>query len=85
MTGCLHPTTTENLPILAGIQPAELRRSGATLSLARGATEPGQLLHSVPTGPSSANSRRLKSRHPFEPAAQHLTCSSDNDKKRAAQ
>ena len=79
MTGCLRPTTTDNLPILAGIQPAELRRSGATLSLARGATEPGQLLHSVPTGPSSANSRRLKSRHPFAPTAQHLISLSDNN------
>jgi len=40
MTGCLRPTPADNLPILAGIQPAELRRNGATLSLARRATEP---------------------------------------------
>jgi len=33
VTGCLRPTPADNLPILAGIQPAELRRSGATLSL----------------------------------------------------
>ena len=31
--GCSHPTPTEDLPVLAGIQPAELRRLGATLSL----------------------------------------------------
>jgi len=41
--------------------------------------EPGQLLHSALTRPSSANVRRLKSRHPFVPAAQYLISSSDND------
>jgi len=45
--------------ILAGIQPAELRRNGATLSLARRAMEPVDLLHSALTRPSSANARRL--------------------------
>jgi len=43
--GCLHPTPADNLPILTDIQPAELRRSGATLSLAHRAMEPGHLLH----------------------------------------
>ena len=38
---CLRPTPVDNLPILAGIQPAELRRSGATLRLGRRAMEPG--------------------------------------------
>ena len=33
VTGCLHPTPVDNRPILAGIQPAEHRRRGATLSL----------------------------------------------------
>jgi len=41
VTGCLHPTPADNLPILAGIQPAELSRRGATLSLGRCAMEPG--------------------------------------------
>jgi len=31
--GCLRPTPADNLPILAGIQPAELRHKRATLSL----------------------------------------------------
>ena len=35
VTGCLRPTPADNLPILAGIQPVELRRNEATLSLAR--------------------------------------------------
>ena len=34
VTGFLRPTPTEDLPVLAGIQPAELRQLGATLSLA---------------------------------------------------
>ena len=32
VTGCLCPTPTDHLPVLSGIQPAELRRLGATLS-----------------------------------------------------
>ena len=67
VTGCLCPTPADNLPILTGIQPVELRRNGATLSLARSAMEPGHLLHSALTRPLSANARCLKSRHPFVP------------------
>jgi len=47
--------------------------------------EPGHLLHSALTRPSSANARRLKSRHTFVPAAQQLNSSSDNNNIRAAQ
>jgi len=43
VTGCLRPTPADNLPMLAGIQPAELCRSGATLPLARCAREPAPL------------------------------------------
>jgi len=55
----------DNLPILAGIQPAELRHSGVTLFLGRRAMEPGHLLHSALTRLSNTDARRLKSRHPF--------------------
>jgi len=85
VTGCLRPTPVDNLPTLAGIQPAELRRNGATLSLGRCAMKPGHLLHSALTLPSSANARRFKSRHPFVPAVQHLISLSDNNNIRAAQ
>jgi len=85
VTECLRPTPADNLPILAGIQPAELRRSGATLSLARRAMEPGHLLHSALTRPSSADARRLNSRHPFVPVAQQLISLSDNNNISAAQ
>ena len=79
VTSCLRPTPVDNLPILAGIQRAELRRNGATLSLARRAMEPGHLLHSALTCPPSADARPLKSRYPFVPAAQQLIKSSDNN------
>jgi len=81
VTGYLRPTPPDNLHISAGIQPAELLRKGATLSLARRAMEPGHLLHSALTCPLSGNTRRLKSRHPFPfvPATQQLVSSSDNN------
>jgi len=60
-------------------QPAELHCSGATLYLARRAMEPGHLLYSALTRPSSAVARRLKSRHPFVSSAQNLISSSDNN------
>ena len=66
-------------PIFAGIQPAEFRRRGATLSPGRRAMEPGNLLHSALTRPSGAATRRLKSRHPFAPAAQQLISFTDNN------
>ena len=33
VTGCLRPTPTDHLPVLSGIQPAELFQMGATISL----------------------------------------------------
>jgi len=87
VTGCLRPTLADNLPILAGIQPAELRRKGTTLSLERRAMELGHLLHSALACPPGANAPRRKSRHrhPFVPAAQQLISLSDNNNMRAAQ
>jgi len=85
VTGCLRPAPADNLPILAGIQPAEIHRRGATLSLGCRAVEPGNLLHSALTRPSGAAARRLKSRHPFVPAAKQLISFSDNNNVRAAQ
>jgi len=46
--------------------------------------QPAHLLHSALTRPSSANARRLKSRHPFVPAAQQLISFSDNNNIRSA-
>ena len=46
VTGCLRPTPLDNLSVLAGIQPPEFRREEATLSLARRALNPDNLIHS---------------------------------------
>ena len=63
VTGCLRPTPTDNLPVLSGIQPAELRRLGATLSMAnRSSLDPGHILHGQLTKPRAASKERLKSR-----------------------
>jgi len=65
VTDYMRRTPADNLPILAVIQPSELRCKGSTLSLACSAMEPGHLLHSVLTCPSSANARRFKIETPI--------------------
>ena len=73
-TECLRPTPTDHLPILSGIQPAELRRLGATLSLAhRGSLDPDHILHGLLSGSSDTRQARLRSRRPFVPAARNLS------------
>ena len=72
VTGCLLPTPTDYLTVLAGIPPAELRRRQATLTLARRALEPNHLLHHKIISSELRQSRRLKSRHSFVPAAREL-------------
>ena len=73
ITGCLRPTPTDYLPILAGIQPAELRQLGATLSLAyRGSLDPDHILYELFDGSPDGHRERLKSRRPFGPAAWKL-------------
>ena len=73
VTGCLRLTPTDYLPVLAGIQPAELRRLGATLFLAyRGSLDPSHILYELLAGSPDGYRERLKSRRPFVPAAQKL-------------
>ena len=73
VTGCLHPTPTDHLPVLPGIQPAELHRLRATLSLAyRGSLDPDHILHGLLSGSSDTRQMRLRSRRPFVPAARNL-------------
>ena len=52
VTGCLHPTPTNHLSILPGIQPTKLCQLEATL-------------FSAYCGSSDACHERLRSRHPF--------------------
>ena len=73
VTGCLRPTPTNYLPVLSGIQPAELRRLGATLFLAyRGSLDPDHILHGLLSGSSDTRQVRLRSGRPFVPGAQNL-------------
>ena len=73
VTGCLRPTPTDHLPVLSGIQPAELRRLGATHSLAhRGSLDPDHILYGFLSGSSDTHQVRLKSRSLFVPAARNL-------------
>ena len=73
VTVCLRPTPTDHLPVLSGIQPAELRRMGATLSLAyRGFLDPDHILHGLLSGSSDTGQVRLRSRRPFVPGARNL-------------
>ena len=73
VTGCLRPTPTDNLPVLSGIQPAELRRLGATLSLAyRGSLDADHNLHGLLRRSSDTGQVRLRSRRPFVPGVRNL-------------
>ena len=73
VTGCLRPTPTDHLPVLSGIQPAELRRLEATLSLTyRGSLDPDHILYGLLSGSSDTRQVRLRSRRLFVPAARNL-------------
>ena len=73
VTGCLCPTLTDHLPVLSGIQPAELCRMGATLSLAyHGSLDPDHILYGLLSGSSDTRQVRLRSRRLFVPAVQNL-------------
>ena len=73
VTGCLRPTPTDYLPVLSGIQPAEFRRMGATLSLAyRGSLYPDHILYGLISGSSDTRQVRLRFRCSFVPAARNL-------------
>ena len=65
VTGCLRPTPMDHLPVLSGIQPAELRRMGATLSLAyRGSLDPDHILHGLLSGSSKYSPSETKIQTP---------------------
>ena len=73
VTGCLRPTPTDHLSILSGIQPAELCRLGAALSLAyRVFQDPDHILHGLLSRFSDARQERLRYRRPFVTAARNL-------------
>ena len=86
VTGCLRPTPSVYLPVLSGIQPAELRRQGATLSLAnRSSLDPDHILHGQFHESQDVCRERLKSRRSFVPAARKLLDSLSEMDVRAAE
>ena len=63
----------DHLPMLSGIQPAELCQMGVILSLAhRGSLDPDHTLCGLLSGSSDTCQVRLRSRRLFVPAAQNL-------------
>ena len=73
VTVCLRPTPMDHLPVLSGIQPAELRRMEATLSLAyHGSLDPDHILYGLLSGSSDTRQVRLRSRRPFVSVARNL-------------
>ena len=73
VTGCLCPTPTEDLPVLAGIQPTKLHQLGAAFFLVnRTIHNPDHVLHGQLVGQQDAHQGRLRSRCPFVPAAWKL-------------
>ena len=61
------------IPILSGIQPAELRRLVATLSLAHfGSLDPDHIFYGLLSGSSDTHQVRTRSRRPFMPAGRNL-------------
>lgn len=83
VTGCLKPTPVSYLPVLAGIAPASLRRDAATLTLARKAQKyDWHILHKATITPAPPG--RLKSRHPYNKAAQEMLQSIPEDLSRDA-
>ena len=73
VTGCLRPTPTYHLLILSGIQPVELCRLGATLSLAyRGSLDLDHIMYDLLSRFSDARQERQRSKRPFVPAVRSL-------------
>ena len=73
VTGCLRPTPTDHLPVLSGIQSAELHRMGATFSLAHhGSLDPDHILYGLLSWSSDTRQVRLRSKRMFVPAARNL-------------
>ena len=70
ITGCLQPTPVEQLPVLSGIPPAELRRRAASLALTRHAMDPDHLLHHTITWEETQF--RLKFRRLFATSGKDL-------------
>ena len=73
VTGCLYPIPTEDLPVLTGIQPAQLHRLGVVFSLGNHAIhDSDHVLQRQLVGQQNVLQERLRSRRPFVYAAWKL-------------
>ena len=78
ITGCLRPTPTVYLPILAGIAPAHIRRDFHTYCLVqRESSNTTHLLYNHTSTPTTPH-RHLASHRPFHQEALHLRNTSYN-------
>ena len=78
VSGCLTSTPVEDLPVVSGIIPPDIRRDHLVLSLANKATDKNHMLHS--TIIQHPNRRlRLKSRKPLWIHMQNLRSTDNSD------
>ena len=76
VSGCLMATPVENLPVLSGIAPANLRRNYQTIKLAMKCDEPGSLVSSptalteqrIPRNHFATLVMELQLQHPLQPS-----------------
>ena len=74
ITGCLHPTPTDLLPVLAGIAPPRLRRENLMDKLTtKSLADAEHLLHKTTTESLNLGGQRLRSRRPFSRHAAALS------------
>ena len=79
ITGCLRPTPTDLLPVLAGIAPPRLRRENLTNKLTnKSLANDGHPLHRITTRSQDLGRQRLRSRRPFSRHAATLSSSNFN-------
>ena len=73
ISGCMRPTETTFLPVLAGITPPDIRREARVAKLTETAkNNPEHLLHHKVIAADAACPQRLVSRHPFSRHAARL-------------
>lgn len=77
ISGCIKSTPTEILPVLCGIEPADIRRDKNTLDLRNRALLNGHMLNTVATNPLL--NIRLKSRSPLSSRMHSLAAGYDEN------
>ena len=83
ITGCMRPTETTFLPVLAGITPSDIRREACVTRItATAKNNSDYLLHHKVTAVDAACPQRLVSRRPFSRHAARL-CNDNYDPAKA--